>query len=176
MLAPANSRIVTAPLIVEYGLTSRLTLGVVVPLVETRTTLVASSIRTVAVGGQRRTESGRTRQCDARRRKTPTSVDSLRRAAAALRTQARRSARRRRAAPGARRSSRSRPRRKALIQTSGALAGVLEKLYGTERGAPGSGLRSVGEQPDPTAINQQIQTLATQLQSLLGTNVHRRPR
>jgi hypothetical protein len=37
----ANSRIVTAPVIVEYGLTRRLTLGVVVPLVETRTTLIA---------------------------------------------------------------------------------------------------------------------------------------
>ena len=37
--AVANSRVVTAPLILEYGLTSRLTLGVVVPLVETRTSL-----------------------------------------------------------------------------------------------------------------------------------------
>jgi hypothetical protein len=37
----ANSRIVTAPLMLEYGLTSRLTVGVVVPLVETRTTLVS---------------------------------------------------------------------------------------------------------------------------------------
>lgn len=38
--APANSRIVTAPLVIEYGLTSRIQLGVVIPLVETRTTLV----------------------------------------------------------------------------------------------------------------------------------------
>jgi hypothetical protein len=39
--AVANSRVVTAPLILEYGLTSRITLGVVVPLVETRTSLAA---------------------------------------------------------------------------------------------------------------------------------------
>lgn len=37
----ANSRIMTAPLILEYGLLSHVTLGVVVPLVETRTTLFA---------------------------------------------------------------------------------------------------------------------------------------
>ena len=39
VVATGNSRSVTAPLIIEYGLTRRLTLGVVVPLVETRTTL-----------------------------------------------------------------------------------------------------------------------------------------
>jgi hypothetical protein len=39
--AVANSRVVTAPLILEYGLTSRVTIGVVVPLVETRTSLAA---------------------------------------------------------------------------------------------------------------------------------------
>ena len=41
LTAAANSRILTAPLILEYGVTSKLTLGVVVPLVETRTTLQA---------------------------------------------------------------------------------------------------------------------------------------
>jgi hypothetical protein len=41
LTAAANSRVLTAPLILEYGLTSKLTLGVVVPLVETRTTLQA---------------------------------------------------------------------------------------------------------------------------------------
>jgi hypothetical protein len=37
----ANSRIATFPLIAEFGLSSRLTIGVVIPLVETRTTLAA---------------------------------------------------------------------------------------------------------------------------------------
>ncbi|HEY4216859.1 MAG TPA: hypothetical protein VGM67_06955 [Gemmatimonadaceae bacterium] len=37
----ANSRIVTSPLIAEVGLTSRLTLGIVIPIVETRTTLIS---------------------------------------------------------------------------------------------------------------------------------------
>ncbi|HVX39861.1 MAG TPA: hypothetical protein VHB25_09830 [Gemmatimonadaceae bacterium] len=41
LVAAANSRVVTAPLILEYGLTRRITLGLVVPLVETRTTLYA---------------------------------------------------------------------------------------------------------------------------------------
>jgi hypothetical protein len=41
VVAAANARVVTAPLILQYGLTSRLTLGVVVPLVETRTSVFA---------------------------------------------------------------------------------------------------------------------------------------
>jgi hypothetical protein len=36
----ADSRIATAPLVGEYGLTSKLTIGVMVPLVETRTTVL----------------------------------------------------------------------------------------------------------------------------------------
>lgn len=39
--AAANSRIVTSPLIAQFGLSRRITLGVVVPLVETRTTVGA---------------------------------------------------------------------------------------------------------------------------------------
>ena len=38
LVATANSRIVTAPLILEYGVTRWLTIGAVVPLVETRST------------------------------------------------------------------------------------------------------------------------------------------
>jgi hypothetical protein len=45
--ATANSRIATFPLIAEYGLTSRLTVGVVVPFVETRTTLAAQLNRII---------------------------------------------------------------------------------------------------------------------------------
>ena len=47
--AAANSRILTAPLMLEYGITSKLTLGVVVPLVETRTTLQAQFNRTLGI-------------------------------------------------------------------------------------------------------------------------------
>ena len=48
LTAAANSRVLTAPLILEFGLTSMLTLGVVVPRVETRTTLQAQLNPTVA--------------------------------------------------------------------------------------------------------------------------------
>ena len=48
LTAAANSRVLTAPLMLEFGLTSKLTLGVVVPLVETRTTLQAQLNPTVA--------------------------------------------------------------------------------------------------------------------------------
>src|SRR5204862_423373 len=41
LVAVADSRVVTAPLIAQYGVTNRLTIGVVIPLVETRTTLFA---------------------------------------------------------------------------------------------------------------------------------------
>src|SRR4051812_17314068 len=41
IVAAADSRVVTAPLILEYGLTSRITIGAVVPLVETRSVVSA---------------------------------------------------------------------------------------------------------------------------------------
>jgi hypothetical protein len=41
VVAKADSRIATAPLILEYGLTNRLTIGVVVPFVKTRSTVFA---------------------------------------------------------------------------------------------------------------------------------------
>src|SRR4030095_14421903 len=40
IVATADSRIVTSPLVVEYGVTDRLMVGLVVPLVQTRTTFV----------------------------------------------------------------------------------------------------------------------------------------
>jgi hypothetical protein len=52
----ANSRIVTAPLIAEYGLTNRLTFGVAIPFVQTRTT-VYKQLNPLGVS----LDSGRTR-------------------------------------------------------------------------------------------------------------------
>jgi hypothetical protein len=49
LTAAANSRVLTVPLILEYGLTSKLTIGVVVPLVETRTTMQAQLNPTTAL-------------------------------------------------------------------------------------------------------------------------------
>ena len=42
IVATANSRVVTSPLVAEYGVTDRLMIGLVVPLVQTRTTFVLS--------------------------------------------------------------------------------------------------------------------------------------
>jgi hypothetical protein len=42
LVTGGDSRVVTSPLIIEYGLSSRLTLGVTVPLVQTRTTLITT--------------------------------------------------------------------------------------------------------------------------------------
>jgi hypothetical protein len=50
LTAAANSRVLTVPLMLEFGLTSRLTIGVVVPLVETRTTMQAQLNPGVAQG------------------------------------------------------------------------------------------------------------------------------
>jgi len=41
IVAAADSRVVTAPLILEYGITSRITIGAVIPLVETRSVVSA---------------------------------------------------------------------------------------------------------------------------------------
>src|SRR5207244_772231 len=49
LTATGDARVVTAPLIVEYGLTSRLTLAVQIPIVETRATVQAELNHTLGL-------------------------------------------------------------------------------------------------------------------------------
>ena len=167
LVAIGDSRIVTAPLMVQYGLTSRLTIGLVVPLVETRTTLFAqlnprtgfanvgpnpgfanpgqlgqnaalvSAFRNAATSLQQKLTA-----CQA----TPTNADC-----STLLAQA--------------------PAAQSLIQTTTAFAGAVETLYGTDETHPGQRFVPIAGGPVQLAINTQIQSLIAQYQGFLGSTI-----
>ncbi|HEX8945803.1 MAG TPA: hypothetical protein VF785_21865 [Gemmatimonadaceae bacterium] len=167
LVAIGDSRIVTAPLIAQYGLTSRLTLGIVVPLVETRTTLFAqlntrpglanvgpnpafanpgqlgqnaalvTAFRNAATSLQQKLTA-----CQA----TPTTTDC-----ATLLAQA--------------------PAAQSLIQTTSAFAGAIETLYGTDDTHPGQRFVPIAGGPTQLAIDAQMQKLITEYQSFLGGTI-----
>ena len=165
VVAVGNSRAVTAPLIVEYGLTRRLTLGVVVPLVETRTTLgyqlnpelghanvginpalgsSGSSILTqnsaVVTSLRAAADSlrGRVTTCAA----TPTDpvCAPLAGQTAAIQT---------------------------LLQNTGTFAAAVERLYGTDQAHPGMPFVPLTNDPAQVAINAQFNALQKSYQTFL---------
>jgi hypothetical protein len=163
--AVADSRIVTAPLIVEYGVTSRLTLGLVIPLVETRTSLVAGlnqqighanvGLNPAAGGGPVAASNG-------------AFVASVLGAATALQNQLAQC----QTSP----SSGSCPSllsqqaaAQSLIQSSTAFAAAVERLYGTTTTA-GQALIPLDLTPSEVAIETKIQSLRDQYQALLGSD------
>jgi hypothetical protein len=169
VVATANSRILTAPLIIEYGITNWMTLGVVVPLVETRTTLFsqinpqlgaanigpnpallpnASAVNQNAILVQQfRTASAtlqnRLTTCQGTP-SDPTCSGILAQQSAI----------------------------QALIQSSGNFTNAIERLYGTDRSAhPGLAYVPLDLSPAQAAINTEIQTFATQYKNFLGAAV-----
>ena len=164
--AVANSRIVTAPLIAEFGVSSRITLGVVIPFVETRTSLVAGLNQQLghanvgpnpALGGQGSALGTNTTfvqsvllAADTLRRRlsdcqaTPTAGSC----ASLLAQQA--------SAQG-------------LVQTSQAFAAAIARLYGTSAGStPGQPFIPLDSSQGQLAIAARIQALRDQYRALLG--------
>jgi hypothetical protein len=167
LVAIGDSRIVTAPLIAQYGVTNRLTIGIVIPLVETRTTLFAqlnphlgfanvgpnpalgnagqlaqnaalvSSFRNAATSLQQKLA-----QCQA----TPTGTGCS--TLLAQQTEA-----------------------QNLIQTTTVFTGAVETLYGTDEGHPGQPYVPIAGAPAQLAINVQIQNLINQYQGFLGSTI-----
>jgi hypothetical protein len=164
LVAAANSRVVTAPLILEYGLLKHLTLNAVVPLVETRSTvfqqlnprgsavnvgpnpsltnpqLRASEAALVASFRSAATAlSQRLAQCQA----TPTpDCASLLAQQAAVQT---------------------------LIQTTGTTASAIETLYGGDPLHPGQNFVPLAGSLTQVVIDARIANLITQYQTLLPT-------
>jgi hypothetical protein len=153
----ANSRVVTAPLILEYGLTSRITLGLVVPLVLTRTTVngqlnrhigtanvapnlarlnnnwsanaaLVTSFRSAATG-----LAGRLASCQA----TPTGTGCQALLAQQTAVQ-------------------------SLLQTTESFAVGVEGLYGTSQEKPGQTFVPIATTAAQTLINAQIERLKAQ--------------
>ncbi len=151
--ASADSRIVTAPLIVEYGLTSRLTLGVVVPLVETRTTF----------GGQLNGLTGAPANVGANPggsnwTSTATLAKSLRDAATALKARLT-SCQATPSGSGCADLLANQTTAQALIDQTAPFAGALETLYGVSASQPGTFFIPIEGGPTQTAVNGRIAAL-----------------
>ena len=166
--AVANSRIVTAPLIAEFGLSSRLTLGLVLPLVETRTSLVASLNQQLGRANVGPNPAFGTHS-DVLTRNTAF-VQSVINAAAAL--QDRLSQCQGAPTSGSCPSLMSQQAAvQSLIQNSGAFAAAVARLYGTNSGTtPGQPLIPLDSSQSQLAISAKIQSLRNQYRAFLGTD------
>jgi hypothetical protein len=166
LVAAANSRIVTAPVILEYGLTRWLTIDAVATLVETRSTVYAqlnrlpgfanvgpnpgltnpqlraseaaliASLRTAAIGLQQRLT-----QCQSN--PTPDCTSLLAQQGTAL----------------------------SLIQSTGTAASAIETLYGGDPSHPGQAFVPIAGTTAENVIEGRIAGLITQYQSLLPSAV-----
>ena len=166
IVAVGNSRIVTAPLIAQYGLTSRVTLGVVIPLVQTRTTLFAQlnpQLGLANVGPNPALTSFD------RRTQTSALVSSFRSAATSLQqrlTQCQ-------ATPtgtGCSALLAQQASAQSLIQSTTPFASALETLYGTSDAHPGQAFVPIAKSPAQLAIEAQIDAMRAKYQELLGSN------
>jgi hypothetical protein len=163
--AAADSRIVTAPLIVEYGLSSRLTLGVVVPLVETRTTIEAQlnpKLGRANVGPNPALTS------DAVLSRNAAFVQSMTAAATALTA---RLAQCKSAPSGTGCSSllAQQSEAQSLVQSTGTLASALANVYGTTK-ENANAFVPLATDPSQIAIDAKIATLRSQYAAFLGTD------
>jgi hypothetical protein len=167
--AIGDSRVVTAPLIIEYGLTNRLTLGLVVPLVETRTTLYAQlnpKVGTANVG-----PNPAMLTASAAAGQNFTLVQSFRNASAVLQGRVT-TCQGTPSDPSCTTILSQLPTIQSLMQNSSAFAGALENLYGTDHSAhPGLTYVPLDLSPAQAAINAQIQSYAAQYKAILGSDV-----
>lgn len=164
----ANSRILTAPLIAQYGLTNKLTLGVVIPLVETRTTVTTrlnakrdstSLARFANVGPNPYFLTGNYA--------TPlaivTGFNNARSALNALLGQCQ-------ASPSTSGCSNVLAQGPALVTASTQFANAITALYGTGKASPGQQLVPLNTTAAQNAILQQYESFRTSYQSLLGSD------
>lgn len=170
LTAVANARIVTAPVVVQYGLTSKLTLGVVVPLVESRTTLIAGLNQKLgsanvglnpALGGNAQSALGQNAALVASLR---AAADTLQRRLTFCQ-----------ASPSnalCATINGQQAAATALIQTTSSFASALERLYGTDASShPGDAFVPLASDPAQAAVGTEISTLGTQYQAFLNANV-----
>ncbi len=166
LFTAANSRVVTAPLILEYGLTRWLTIGAVVPLVETRTT-VFSQLNPQLGFANVGPNPGRT---NAQARESEASlVSSFRAAATALQQQLAQC--QANPTPDCATLLAQQATATALIQTTGATADAIETLYGGDPTHPGQLFVPLSGSAVQNTINARINGLLAQYQTLLPSAV-----
>lgn len=166
LVSIADSRVLTVPLILQYGLTSKLTLGVMVPLVETRSVidvrlnpargfanvgpnpaLAESQLQASAAAlvTSLRTASNTLQQRLTTCQSTPTDPTC-----AALLDQ--------------------RADAESVIQTGTAFASAIEQLYGTGADHPGQPFVPLSGGLVERAIDFQLQRLASRFETYLGSS------
>lgn len=162
--AAGDARVVTAPLILEYGLTNRLSLGVVIPLVETRTTLYAQANRVAGVANVGANPALTTSDWS----QNASIVTSLRAAAATLSARLATC----QAAPNGAGCSTlltQQSTAQALIAQTAPFAAAIEALYGTSAASPGAAFVPINTTATQTTINSQLGNLRAQYLALGGT-------
>lgn len=165
--ALGNARVVTAPLILEFGASSRLTLGVVVPLVETRVTMY-SQLNPPPLNANVGPNPARVDQSILTR--NAGLVQSLRRAADSL-GKSLANCHAAPASPGCSDLLGQESTAQSLIQSTGTMAAALEDLYGTSAEHPGQSYVPLSANASQQAIDNRIVGLGTQYQSLLKSNL-----
>jgi hypothetical protein len=167
LVAIGDSRIVTAPLIAQYGLTSRLTIGVVIPLVETRTTLFAQLNPRPGLANVGPNPA--LANADQLGRNAAL-VTAFRNAATSLQqklTQCQTTP----TGTGCSTLLAQQSVAQSLIQTTTTFTGAVETLYGTNETHPGQLFIPISGGAAQLAINAQIQNLITQYQGFLGSTI-----
>ena len=164
LVATANSRIVTAPLILEYGLTHRLTIDAVIPLVETRSTVYGQlnpKFGAANVGPNPSLTNTQIRASEA------ALVASFRSAATLL---SQRLAQCQATPTPDCAAILAQPTAvQTLIQTTGNTATAIEALYGGDATHPGQTFVPLAGTPVQNAIQARITGLITQYQTFLPT-------
>jgi hypothetical protein len=165
LVAVANSRVVTAPLILEYGLSSRLTIGVVVPLVETRTTVFAQLNPKLgaanvglnpAFGSNGATVLSQNSQVVTTLRQA---ADTLQRRLTACQATP--------ADPLCTPINGQQAAVQTLLQNTATVATALERLYGTNTAHPGLPFIPIAKDASQEAVNAQITSLQKAYQTFL---------
>ncbi len=168
LLSVANSRVVTAPLILEYGVTRWLTIGAVVPLIETRSTIFSQlnpnvNLSFANVGPN----PGRTNPL--LRNSEASLVASFRAAATALQQQL--TSCQSNPTPDCAALLAQQAAATALIQTTGATADAIETLYGGDPSHPGQLFVPLSGSLAQALISARINALVAQYQTLLPSAV-----
>ena len=165
LVSIVDSRVLTVPVIVQYGLTSRLTLGVMVPLVETRSVV---DVRLNPHPGF--ANVGPNPGLANAQQRASTLVNSLRDAATQLKdklTGCDASP----GDPGCATLLAQRADVQSLIQSGNAFADAVEQLYGSDADHPGQPFVPLTGGLLQRAIDFQIARLADRFQNFLGSSI-----
>lgn len=162
----ADSRVLTVPLILQYGITSRLMLGVVVPLVETRSVM---TVRLNPHAGFANVGPNPGLTDVSAQTSSAALVKSLHDASTALQGELS-GCLTNPANPGCNALLAQRADVESVIQRGDAFASAIEQLYGTDADHPGQPFVPISGGFVEGAIDFQIQALAARFQSYLGSN------